>query len=94
MQIEKYIFHLNRLGDDGLKTLKIDNESKLLFKEPSLKITNPKGLIIYGRNNELQTEQQKLDFEVLKRKFSNIIDIITYDDLLERLQRLIEKFTF
>lgn len=93
MQIEKYIFHLNRLGDEGIETLKKDNASKLLLSEPSLKITNPKGLIIYGRNNELQTELQKLDFEVLKRKFSNIMDIITYDDLLERLRRLIEKFT-
>ena len=45
MQIEKYIFHLNRLGDEGIETLKKDNASKLLLSEPSLKITNPKGLI-------------------------------------------------
>ena len=30
-----------------------------------------------------------LDFEVIKRQYSNVMDIITYDDLLRRLERII-----
>ncbi len=35
------------------------------------------------------TENQKLDFEIIKRKYTNMMDIITYDDLLRRLNRTI-----
>jgi hypothetical protein len=38
-----------------------------------------------GRDNELSADQHQ-DFEVIKRKYSNVIDIITYDDLLKRLE--------
>ena len=37
-----------------------------------------------GRKKGMSKKQQQ-DFEVIKRKYKNIIDIITYDDLLERL---------
>jgi len=48
-----------------------------------IKIANPNGLIIMGNENNLSS-QQKNDFEVGKRKYKNIVDIITYDNLLER----------
>ena len=32
-------------------------------------------------------EHQKADFEIIRRKYKNILDIITYDDLLYRLHR-------
>ena len=35
------------------------------------------------------SEEQKKDFEITKRKYKNIIDIITYDDLLHRLETTI-----
>lgn len=38
-----------------------------------------------GRENKLSSDQKK-DFEVVKRKYKNIIDIITYDNLIERLE--------
>lgn len=41
-------------------------------------------IVIMGRDNNL-TQAQRQDFEVVKRKYKNIIDIITYDDLLRRL---------
>ncbi|WP_251300665.1 DUF4263 domain-containing protein [Escherichia coli] len=31
------------------------------------------------------TDGQLLDFEIIKRKYANMIDILTYDDLLRRL---------
>jgi hypothetical protein len=45
-------------------------------------------MIIMGRSNNL-AQEQKNDFEVIRRKYKNIIDILTYDDLLERLESVI-----
>jgi len=36
-------------------------------------------------------ENQRQDFEVVKRKYKNVIDIITYDDLLRRLEFIIKQ---
>ena len=38
-----------------------------------------------GRDEGL-SEEQKNDFEVIRRKYRNVVDIITYDDLLGRLK--------
>ena len=55
-----------------------------------IKITNPGGIIIMGRGNNL-TPNQKLDFEIVKRKYKNIADILTYDDLINRLECTIQQ---
>lgn len=89
MQIEKYIYYLNRWSLDGERFLNLKYETKLP-KGFDIKISNPSGLIIMGRENNLSAEQ-KNDFEVVKRKYKNIVDIITYDNLLERLQFTIEQ---
>lgn len=90
MQTEKYIFYLNRWGDKGedLLTKKYKTQLPPDFK---IKITNPSGIIIMGRDNNL-TKSQLGDFEVVKRKYKNIVDIITYDDLIKRLEFIIESF--
>jgi hypothetical protein len=43
-----------------------------------------------GRDSNLR-EDQRQDFEVVKRKYKYIIDIITYDDLLRRLEFIIKQ---
>ncbi len=88
MQIEKYIFYLNKWGKKGEDKLTAKYKSKLPM-EFTIKVTNPTGLIIMGRENNL-TASQKADFEVVKRKYKNVVDIITYDDLLRRLGTIIE----
>lgn len=89
MQIEKYIFNLNRWGKKGeaYLTARYHNDIPAGFQ---IKITNPSGLIIMGREVGL-TPDQKRDFEVIKRKYKNVIDILTYDDLLQRLRFTIEQ---
>lgn len=84
MQVEKYIYHLNRWAVKGEKEL-TEKYKKELPEGFSLKITNPAGMIIMGRDNDLNT-LQKLDFEVVRRKYKNLIDILTYDDLIRRLE--------
>ncbi len=86
MQLEKYIYLLNRSGISGEKLL--DNQYGSHLGSINIQITNPNGYVILGRSNDLLTSQ-KLDFEVVRRKYKNIIDIMTYDDLLQRLETII-----
>lgn len=89
MQLEKYLFHLNRWGAIGEEKLTKDYAAKL---PPGLKlrIVNPRGLIIMGRDDDLSAEQ-KGDFEMYRRQHKYIDDVITYDDLLRRLDRVLEQ---
>lgn len=89
MQIEKYIYYLNRWSLEGEKFLSTKYKTQLP-EGFDIKIANPSGVIIMGRENNL-SPGQKDDFEVVKRKYKNIVDIITYDNLLERLQFTIEQ---
>ncbi len=45
-------------------------------------------MIILGRDVDFAADQ-KFDFEIIKRKYANVIDIMTYDDLLRRLDNII-----
>ena len=87
MQVEKYLFHLTKWGQVGEKAI----QKKRLAELPSgfnIRITNPKAMLILGRDKDF-TDDQKFDFEIIKRKYANIIDIMTYDDLLRRLDNII-----
>ena len=90
MQVEKYLFHLNKWGRTGETYLTKKLRDKLPYPM-EIKITNPKGIIIMGREKNL-TSEQLFDFEIIKRKYSNILDIMTYDDLINRLENIIKKF--
>ena len=85
MQVEKYIFHLSKWGRDWEKELlrKYGNE---------IQIVNPKWMLIMWRCDKL-SKRQRFDFELIKRQYSNIIDIITYDDLMWRIDNIITKFS-
>jgi len=91
MQVEKYIFHLNKWGVEGERAITKKYQG-YLPSDMTIRITNPKAIIIAGRTNNL-SESQKFDFEVIKRKYAHIVDIISYDDLLARLSRLIDRFS-
>ena len=60
-----------------------------LPKEIELKITNPKAIILLGRDNDFNGDQ-RFDFEIIRRKYANMLDIMTYDDLLRRVGNIIE----
>jgi hypothetical protein len=93
MQAEKYLFHLSKWGVAGEAKLtkKYGNQ---LPRGMSIQITNPKALLIVGRDQKADgstalDQHQAFDLEVIKRKYMNIMDIITYDDLLRRLDNII-----
>ncbi|RYD85973.1 MAG: DUF4263 domain-containing protein [Verrucomicrobiaceae bacterium] len=90
MQLEKYLFHLSRWGETGEKKL-TEQYSSRLPQDMRIRIVNPCGIIIMGRDNDLDDDQQKADFEVYRRQSKNIVDVITYDDLLRRLERVLDQ---
>lgn len=87
MQVEKYLFHLSKAGRAGEKAIQAKHKDDLPdgFE---IRITNPKAMLILGRDKDLTGDQQ-FDFEIIKRKYANIVDIMTYDDLLRRLDNII-----
>lgn len=89
MQIEKYIFYLNKTGRKGEKELTKRYKDELP-EGLEIKITNPNGIIIMGRDKDLG-DSQKSDFEIIKRKYKNVIDIFTYDDLIRRLEMIVKQ---
>lgn len=93
MQAEKYLFHLTKWGLAGEKVLTQRYASKLP-QGLGIRITNPKAMIILGRDQrpdvaEALDASQRLDLEIIKRKYTNLIDVLTYDDLLRRLNNII-----
>lgn len=87
MQAEKYLFHLNKWGQAGEQEIHAKRKDEI----PAgleLRITNPKAMILLGRDKDFSAEQ-RLDFEIIRRKYANMIDIMTYDDLLRRLENII-----
>ena len=87
MQIEKYIYNITR---DTINFEKYLNEtySKFYPSDFKFKVVNPKGLIIMGSSKNLSTKQL-LDLEIIRRMYSNIIEIYTYDDILKMLDNII-----
>jgi hypothetical protein len=88
MQIEKYIYYLNKGGNQLLSQLNKKYSTEIGLE---INITNPKGIIILGRSINFNSEQ-KSDFEIIKRKYNNIVDILTYDNLIDRIEKIINSF--
>lgn len=85
-QIEKYAFCLNSVNDAKEKVT--STLSTYVAEGFPIQILNPQGILLLGRSNEF-TSQQRSDFELIKRQYKHIADIMTYDDLLSRLKNII-----
>lgn len=94
---EKYLFHLSKWGVEGEREL----TSRYGARLPAglqIRVTNPKALLLLGRDRRpdgkpVLTDTQSFDLEVIKRKYANMMDIVTYDDLLRRLDRILASLT-
>ncbi len=87
MQIEKYSFWLSRWGKSGERELQRKYASQLP-PDVRVKIANPVGIIIFGRDDAFG-ENERQDFEIIRRKYKHVADILTYDDLLRRIENII-----
>ena len=90
-QVENYLYGLNRNSTAAVDNIKkhFSESGKPLPDSLKLKVLNPRGIIIMGRSNT--ADDEILDsIELLRRQYSHIVDIITYDDLIDRLHNVIE----
>ena len=97
MQAEKYLFHLLKWGVAGERALSKQYGARLPSAMP-IRTTNPKAIIILGQDRlpggqQPLSESQVRDLEVIKRKYANMMDILTYDDLLRRLNNIIDSLS-
>lgn len=83
VQVEKYLSHANRKAGD----LKDDIKRE---KSISLDVVSPRAYIIMGTTQQLDTDEKRTDFRMLKNQFKNI-EIILYDELLERLKNQMKR---
>ena len=89
MQAEKYLFHLSKWGLDGERAL-TERYAAKLPPGMSIRVTNPKAIVILGRDPTGGVGgEQAVDLEVVRRKYANVMDIMSYDDLLRRLDNVI-----
>lgn len=88
-QITHYLRHLSRWGTAGENFLTelLRADLPVGFR---IRIVNPSGILIMGRSNTLSDTQQR-EFEVLRRDSKGVVDIITYDDLLARVQAVLDQ---
>lgn len=89
VQIEKYVYTLNHGGSTVEASLQKALSGELP-KGLKVRVTNPQGMLLMGRSNNLSEEQQ-LDLEIIKRQHKNVVDIMTYDDLLDRLRNILNQ---
>ena len=91
-QIEKYIYYLNHLGAKGEQKFSETCKAKLrqqgieLPDELSLRCLNPRGILMIGHAS-FSVEEQR-DFDLIRRQYAHVVDVITYDDLLARLKNM------
>ena len=89
MQLEKYIYHLNSLGYDANSKLSKNPKFEKIVDIVEVKAMNPKGIAILGDEEKLNA-RQKRDLEIIRKMYSNIVEIITYDDLIKRVQNTLK----
>lgn len=91
MQLEKYLYHLTRNAVANEEKLNSKYAAELPPQTP-IQVTNPRAMVLLGRDSDLNPVQ-RLDLEVIRRQYRNIVDIMTYDDLVRRLHRTIARFS-
>ncbi len=87
VQIEKYVYCLNCGGKEIEERFQKNLQSELPTGM-KIHIANPQGMLLMGRSDCL-SEEQIFDLEIIKRQHKNIVDIMTYDDLMSRIENII-----
>lgn len=82
IQVENYIENVSKNADAIRSYLK--DEHKI-----DLKVLRPRGIILAGNTRKLETQKEKDDFRLLSQGLKNIT-IVTYDELLVRLENYIK----
>lgn len=90
MQVEKYLHYINTESYNVIKKLRKAIKERE-NKDIEINIRSPKGVVILGRTNHFNKEQLQ-DYRLIKNAYKNIVDIYSYDELIETLENIIRKF--
>ncbi len=85
-QVEKYLYCLN--ASDRARSAVCQKLGSALPDGVSVRVANPRGLLLLGRGDGLNEEQSQ-DLELIRRQYKHVADIMTYDDLLARLRNIV-----
>ncbi|MDM1041312.1 Shedu immune nuclease family protein [Empedobacter falsenii] len=84
VQAEKYLYNAERkastLADDIRREERID-----------VKVIKPRAILIIGHSNQLDDDNKKEDFKVLRKSLKNI-EIVLYDELVEGMENQKNKY--
>ena len=86
-QLEKYILCLTT--DDKSRAGVAEKLKPMLPASVSLGFVNPQGYLVAGRSCDFN-KQQIMDFELIKRQYKHVVDIMTYDDLVSRFETVVQ----
>lgn len=84
VQAEKYLFNAERKASNLAED--ISREERI-----SVKVVKPRAILITGHSDQLDSDEKRDDFKVLRQSLKNI-DIILYDELLEGLENQKKKY--
>ena len=84
VQAEKYLYNAERKASSLAEDIKREERIEV-------KVVKPRAILIIGHSNQLDNEEKKDDFKVLRKSLKNI-DIILYDELLEGLENQKNKY--
>lgn len=91
VQAEKYLFYLSKAGREGEIAI-TTNYKEHLPSGIEVSISNPKAFILAGRDSNLSAKE-RFDLEFTRRAYASVTDIISYDDLLRRVENVIASVT-
>lgn len=84
VQAEKYLFNAERKASSLAEDIR--REQKV-----SVKVVKPRAILLIGLSNQLDTDEKRDDFKVLRQSLKNV-DILLYDELLEGLENQKNKY--
>lgn len=85
MQVETYLHALTN-SDKIMEKLKKNVMNKYSIE---IKVLNPSGIILMGYNENDWSDEERQAIEIIRRQYRHISDVVTYNDLLERLDNAI-----
>ncbi len=78
VQAEKYLYNAENKGAALVKGIKRE-------KGLTADIARPRAMLLIGQNSQLDNDNKKEDFRVLRRSLKNV-EVVLYDELLDRLK--------
>jgi len=99
-QTQKYIYNLERNSVREETNILQKFQENPDFSIPELNIASPKGIVIVGRGpqndptlSSTEKREMNLSLSIMKNRYQDILDFLTFDDVVDRIERVIARST-